>query len=180
MIKLSKLTDYGFVLLVQFADSKPETWLTARDLSDLTGLPLPTVSKLLKVFSRGGLLSAHRGAYGGYCLTRHPEKITASEIIEVIDGPLEITNCVSGNSAETCVIEDRCLTRQHWVQITSKIKSALDEVTLAQLSRPVKNQPDSPSGNSSSSCLNGNCKSLPNEQCACGTHLQQIMGDRTK
>jgi len=180
MIKLSKLTDYGFVLLAQFADSKPETWLTARDLSDVTGLPLPTVSKLLKIFSRGGLLAAHRGAHGGYSLTRHPDRITVSDIIEVIDGPLEITDCVGAGKAETCVIEDRCLTKQHWVQITGKIKAALDEVTLAQLSRPLDSTHISTPDNGNSSCLNGKCESLPGEQCACGTHLQQIMGDRQK
>src|SRR5690606_23694676 len=108
-----------------------------------------------------------------------PENITASDIIEIIDGPITITDCVGGDKAEACVIEDRCLTRPHWMKIATKIRAALDDVTLAQLSRPIGVTNDS-SDRSSSGCSGGSCDSTPGEKCACGTHLQQITGDKRK
>jgi FeS assembly SUF system regulator len=177
MIKLSKLTDYGFVLLTRFADSSTENWHTARDLADETGLPLPTVSKLLKVFSRGGILAAHRGVHGGYNLSRPADHITASDIIEVIDGPIAITDCVCDGHSEPCAIEDHCPTKPHWVQITNKIRAALDQVTLAELAAPVKNNQVSATVDDSR-CRGGLCNSMPGEPCSCGDHARPTLGDK--
>lgn len=171
MIRINKLTDYGFVLLAQFAISDVSSWHTARDLAVETGLPLPTVSKLLKVFSRSGLLAAHRGSRGGYSLTKPPHQISAADIIEIIDGPIAVTDCLNPRDTPSCAIEDSCSTRQHWRIISDKIHTALDQVSLAELSRTV----------SASKCLTGEpCGSLPGEACACGDHGKVLIGESKK
>src|SRR2546428_7734506 len=65
MIRLSKLTDYGLVLMSYAARNKGRTVHTARELSLESGLPLPTVSKLLKLLLQAGFLVSHRGINGG-------------------------------------------------------------------------------------------------------------------
>jgi DNA-binding IscR family transcriptional regulator len=65
MIRLSKLADYGIVLLSYMAGDT-STVHTARDLAEASSLRLPTVSKILKALARSELLVSHRGANGGY------------------------------------------------------------------------------------------------------------------
>lgn len=178
MIRLSKLTDYGFVLLTKFAADAKEPWHTARDLADVTGLPLPTVSKLLKIFGRGGLLIAHRGARGGYSLSREATEITASDIIEAIDGPLAITECACSSEAEQCSIEHSCPTKPHWLRITQTIREALDRVTLAELAQPVHANAKAPDF-VVPACRGGHCSAVPGKPCTCGDD-QHNMGDIQK
>src|SRR5437879_2923297 len=93
MIRLGKLTDYGLVLMTQMA-RHPKTELhTARGLAAHSGLPLPTVSKLLKILLQSGLLESHRGIKGGYSLTREPNTISLAEIVSAVEGPLALTEC---------------------------------------------------------------------------------------
>ena len=71
MFRMTKLTDYGIVLLTHFAAHDDQVAHTARELALETRLPLPTVGKLLKQLSRGGLLASQRGTKGGYSLAYH-------------------------------------------------------------------------------------------------------------
>lgn len=176
MIRLSKLTDYGFVLLTCFEDNKGKNWLTARDLAETTGLPLPTVSKLLKTFSRGGMLQAHRGASGGYSLARPASHITAADVIEAIDGPISLTECACDNHEDdVCAIEGHCPTKSHWVQISRKIRAALSDITLLELSRPSKN---TTAAARDSTCSGEECNSLPGAPCSCGERQMHFPGDK--
>ena len=83
MLRISKLTDYGIVLLAHFAERPGET-CTARELAQATALPFPVVGKVLKSLASRGLLISHRGAKGGYTLARAPGEISVVEIIEAL------------------------------------------------------------------------------------------------
>jgi FeS assembly SUF system regulator len=177
MIRLSKLTDYGFVLLTRFGDNSDKKWLTARDLAETTGLPLPTVSKLLKTFSKGGMLQAHRGANGGYSLARPASMITAADVIEAVDGPLGITDCACGDHKDNvCAIEEHCPTKPHWVRISRKIRDALTDVTLLELSQSVPSETSAPAH--SSVCRGDGCNTRPDRGCTCGEHQTHFSGDK--
>lgn len=136
MIRLSKLTDYGFVVLSLFARREAEIVLNARDASAESGLPMPTVSKLLKILARQGLLVATRGMKGGYRLSRRPEQITVAEIIGALEGPVAMTDCLSEHDND-CVIDGSCPCQGHWQLINSAVKQALEGITLAQMAKPV-------------------------------------------
>lgn len=179
MIRLSKLTDYGFVLLTRFACSDGESWLTARDLSDSTGLPLPTVSKLLKLFSKNGLLTAQRGVYGGYRLAHDPSSITVAEVIELVDGPIAITECAcEGDDSVACAIEAHCPTRPHWLQITKMIKDALSGVTLLEISTPVVDITEADSNHlRAAEVCGGSCAPQPGQPCQCGHDEADFSGE---
>jgi Rrf2 family protein len=72
-----------------------------------------------------------RGAQGGYMLARRPEHITATQILDVFEGPIAITEC-SGASSR-CGIERQCRVGGGWQRVNAAIRRALDDVTLHQL-----------------------------------------------
>lgn len=131
---MSKLTDYGTVVLAQMARA-PDRQFTAPELAELTGVAAPTVAKLLKALGRAGLLDSQRGAHGGYSLARPPEEISAVEIIDAIEGPVALTECATGHS--NCTIQADCSVGSNWQQINTGIRRALENVSLAELTRPM-------------------------------------------
>jgi FeS assembly SUF system regulator len=131
MLRISKLTDYGTVILACLA-SAPERRRTASAVAERTRLGVPTVSKLLKSFHRAGIVTSERGTRGGYQLARPAARITAAAIIDAIEGPVAITECSGNHSA--CDFETTCRTGDAWQRINGAIRRSLDEITLAQLS----------------------------------------------
>ncbi|MDE2236002.1 MAG: SUF system Fe-S cluster assembly regulator [Gammaproteobacteria bacterium] len=134
MLRISKLTDYGTVVLAQMA-WRPDSVHTAAELATATRVALPTVSKLLKFFSHAGLVTSQRGARGGYRLARAPELITAVQIIDAVEGPVAITQCSLGH--DVCGIQPVCGVGHNWQRISLTIRESLKTVTLAHLARPA-------------------------------------------
>ncbi len=131
MLRISKLTDYGTIILACLA-ATPGSRLTAAELAERTHVGLPTVSKLLKSFHRAGLLTSTRGSRGGYLLARPASAISAATIIDAIEGPVAITECSGIHSA--CDLEQSCSTGSAWQRINGAIRRSLDDISLAQLS----------------------------------------------
>ena len=137
MIRLGKLTDYGLVLMTQIA-RRPKTELhTARGLAAASALPLPTVSKLLKILLQSGLLQSHRGIKGGYSLTREPNSISLAEILSALEGPLALTEC-SMETTGLCDLEPSCPIKDNQRIINQVIRGALAQVMLSDLVRPMQ------------------------------------------
>ena len=134
MIRLTKQTDYGIVLLTRMA-GEPERQLNATELASESRLPQPTVSKILKILARAGLLDSHRGVKGGYTLARQPEAITVTEVIGALEGPIGITECIDDTPGE-CSHEARCPVRGNWHRINEAIRQALDGINLAEMAQP--------------------------------------------
>ena len=134
MFRMTKMTDYGILLLTQFAAHEDRPAFNARELAQETRLPLPTVGKLLKQLSHGGLLVSQRGTRGGYSLTRPPREITVASIIATLDGPVSITEC---GGAVRCEHESFCSTRPNWQIINDTIRASLEGLTLADMTRPL-------------------------------------------
>ncbi len=130
MLRMGKLTDYATVVLASLAQ-QPAEHRAAAELAVSTRLKLPTVSKVLKGLQRAGLVTSSRGARGGYQLARPPEQITATQILDVFEGPLAITEC-SGASSR-CGIERQCRVGGAWQRVNAAIRRALDDMTLYQL-----------------------------------------------
>jgi FeS assembly SUF system regulator len=134
MIRLTKLSDYGLVVLTHFANNRHRHVWNARDVAQEVNLPTPTVSKLLKTFARGGLLKAHRGVHGGYSLAREPESVTLPDIVEVLEGPVAITECQEGGESN-CLLQRLCPLRPTWSDLNRTVRESLERVTLAELAR---------------------------------------------
>ncbi len=138
MLRISKLTDYGTVVLAHVA-SRADELVSAADVAAATGLALPTVSKLLKSLGRAGLVQSTRGARGGYRLSRPAGDISAADVIDALEGPVSITECSS--SEGHCEHEGNCNVGGAWQQINVAIRRALDDVSLLDLQRTNRAAP---------------------------------------
>ena len=85
MIRISRMTDYATVLLAALA-REPEACLSAPALAERTRIGMPTVSKVLKILQRGGLVRSTRGLHGGYSLARPAQAISAAAILDALEG----------------------------------------------------------------------------------------------
>jgi len=132
VLRISKLTDYGTVLLANLAANQKAV-CSAADVAHATGIALPTVSKLLKSLGRAGLVTSTRGSNGGYRLARDPRDISAADIIDALDGPVSITECSASDSQ--CKHEDVCSVGGAWQRVNVAIRRALGDVSLSDLVR---------------------------------------------
>lgn len=135
MLKLSKLTDYATVVLSVIAKD-PHRLHDALELAEVSGIALPTVSKILKILAKAGVLSSMRGAKGGYALAREPEKITVAMVISALEGPIALTECTVSHKG--CDQASGCRIQGNWHLINQKIAHALESVTLADMILPFK------------------------------------------
>jgi FeS assembly SUF system regulator len=131
-MRLSSLADYAVVMLSAAARMGPGARLSATELSAETGVPLPTAQKLLGKLSGAGLLTSARGSAGGFTLSRNPAAISLADIVEAVEGPIEMTSCVD-EARHICALEEGCRVRPHWGAVNGAIRSALAEVTLTSL-----------------------------------------------
>ena len=138
MIRMTKQTDYAIVVMTHLASAADSERQNARDLASLTSLPAPMVSKTLKSLARAGLLVSHRGAKGGYTLSRRPEEVNVAEIIDSLEGPIALMECSAGPGR--CEQETNCAVRDPWQRINQAILETLRHVTLRELVGPPQEQ----------------------------------------
>ena len=142
MFRLNRLTDYAVVVMTQMAQ-RDKAVSTAPQIAQDTGVPLPTVSKLLNALAHSDLITSHRGATGGYSLSRAPEAVTVAEIIEALEGPIALTACVDGSDAQ-CDVASLCPMCGNWEQVNRAIRKALEGVSLADMTPAIPSFLDHP------------------------------------
>lgn len=131
MLKLSRMIDYGVVILSQMTNQR-DGLATAPELAEATGLPAPMVSKIMKALARSDLVTSHRGVRGGYTLSRGPQDISVAAIVEALEGPVALTACVEASDSH-CRVESLCPIRGGWEKVNDAIRDALEAVSLADL-----------------------------------------------
>ena len=134
MFKVNKLTDYATVVLIEIARSNVVR--SSQHVSERTGIPLPTVAKIMKNLNKAGLVLSQRGAGGGYTLGRKPVDITIADVIQAVEGPIALTACAD-TSDEHCGIESVCPVQGKWNRVNTAVRVALAEVTLADMADDV-------------------------------------------
>lgn len=135
MFRLSKLADYGIVVMTGLV-RRPDQQFSATEIAAESLVPQPTVSKILKILTRAGILVSHRGAKGGYGLARPGDAITVAEVITAIEGPIALTACID-DGAGVCDIEKLCPARANWQRINDAIRGALDGITMADMALTI-------------------------------------------
>ncbi len=134
MFKVNKLTDYATVVLIEIARSNVVR--SSQHVSERTGIPLPTVAKIMKNLNKAGLVSSQRGAGGGYTLGRKAGEISIADVIQAVEGPIALTACAD-TSDEHCGIESVCPVQGKWNRVNTAVRAALTEVTLADMTADV-------------------------------------------
>ncbi len=133
MLRISKLADYGTVVMVYLA-RRPGVLCNARDIALQTHLAVPTVSKLLKRLTSAGVLVSVRGVNGGYRLQRAATEITVAQIIYALDETRGLTECSARRNE--CSLQGVCHIQGNWQLISQSIEAALDSVSLEALAQP--------------------------------------------
>ena len=130
MLRLSKLTDYAVVVLVRL--SEEGSIQTSGGIAAATGVPEPTVAKVLKIMTASGLVLSHRGARGGYRLARPLSAIPIADVIAAVDGPIALTACVE-HSVTSCEASSLCPVKGRWDAVNTAILNALSGISLAEM-----------------------------------------------
>lgn len=141
MLRLSKLTDYGTVIMSYMA-RQPDAVFSVAEVAAFVGVTAATASKILKTLARRDLVLSRRGAQGGYVLSRPPGQISIAEVIDALEGPLGLTEC--SVAAGLCAQEQRCRIRGQWQRINQVIRDTLDKVTLSDMNRTPADSRASP------------------------------------
>ena len=129
-MRLSNLADYAIITLCQAATHCGDGRVSAAELAAETGLPVPTVQRLVSRLTAAGLLRSVRGVGGGLQLGRPAAAINVADIVEAVEGPIALTAC---SDARECEHEEGCTMKPHWPLINAKLRGALAEVTLEHL-----------------------------------------------
>ncbi|QWC56766.1 SUF system Fe-S cluster assembly regulator [Erythrobacter sp. 3-20A1M] len=130
-MRLSNLADYAVVTMGAAARHCGGGRVSAAELAAETGLPAPTVQKIVSKLAAAGLLRSIRGAGGGLQLARPAAAITLADIVEAVEGPIALTACVEGTD---CAIDHDCSVRPHWPVVNEALRGALAGISLTQLS----------------------------------------------
>lgn len=112
-MRLSSMADYAVVTMSAAARHCGGRRVSASQLAEETGLPVPTVQKLVSRLTAAGLLRSSRGVGGGLKLARPAAAITLADIIEAVEGPIALTPCVD-NARHDCALDSGCTVKPHW------------------------------------------------------------------
>lgn len=134
-MRLSSMADYAVVTMSAAARHCGGLRVSAGELARETGLPAPTVQKLVSRLTAAGLLRSSRGVGGGLKLGRPAAAITLADIVEAVEGPIALTSCVE-QGRHDCTLEDACAVRPHWPVVNAALRDALAGVSLTELSAP--------------------------------------------
>lgn len=130
-MKLSTRGKYGVYAMIYLAQHQGEGPQSLKAIAEL-GLPDQYLEQLLGNLRRAGLVTTVRGAQGGYQLSRSADEITARHIIEAMEGPLNLSECV-GEAGHTCPRGGQCTARGVWSYLTDEINAMLDRITLSDM-----------------------------------------------
>ena len=132
-MRLSHLADYAVVLMTAAARRPAGARLSATELANETGVPLPTTQKLMGVLAACGLLSSVRGAGGGFALSRPAGAISLADIVEAVEGPIAMSACSDGKF--DCALDAHCRVKPHMGIVGHAVRGALGAVSLTELAR---------------------------------------------
>ena len=132
-MRLTHLADYAVVIMTAAARRETGARLSANELAQETGVPLPTTQKLMGRLAAEGLLTSARGMSGGFALARPAAKITLADIVEAVEGPIAMTVCAEGRT--DCALDAHCHVKPHMGVVGDAVRGALGAVSLVELAR---------------------------------------------
>ena len=138
MLKLSRKSEYGIIALKHILNKRLGQTSSAREIAEQYHIPVELMAKVLQKLAKDGLLQSVQGINGGYALALSPKKISIADVVESIDGPIGIVECVTDEDECKCVqyTTGVCNISDPFVQIQGKFKNFLSSISLADLNAP--------------------------------------------
>ena len=131
MLKLSKKADYALIAVRHLAAHRGDPSQSASDIAEAYGVSAPLLAKVLQRLDRNGIVTARHGSSGGYQLARHPNEISALDVINAVDGPVVITSCITNHG--NCGQSSTCTIREPLWRVNESIAKVLRSVTISQM-----------------------------------------------
>ena len=131
MLRITRQTDYGIMLLARMASLPEGRVLSTREAARWSGLSRPMVSKILKGLAREHLVASRRGMAGGYTLARRPQDTTVAGVIRALEGPISMVEC--GLHDGHCEQEPICPARVNWARINREIEKTLEGIPISEM-----------------------------------------------
>ena len=128
MFRLSKRADYGLIAMKHLALHDEHAY-SAPEIARTYNIPAELMAKVLQRLVRNGLLESQAGPHGGYALARAPGKISLIEVLEALEGPIQLTPC----EADDCEQLELCSIRDPLRQVKQRMVSVLVDTTIEQL-----------------------------------------------
>ena len=136
MLKITKEADYA-LLIVKVLSRAPQQ-LSANEITQLCHISAAMVSKILKLLTKANILRSTRGTKGGYILNTSLANISVAHILQAIEGPLVVNECV--NTDHQCHREAYCGMAPQWAKINHAIHMLLDSIMLTELDRELPSE----------------------------------------
>jgi Rrf2 family protein len=134
MLKLSTKVQYGVRAMFEIARDYNSGPVTIKEISRRQGVSISYLEQLLNRLRKGGLIMSRKGPGGGYILSRKPDEISVADILNVLEGPIAITQCLdTSTKSNGCSRVDGCVTRLLWKSLGEKISDFLATMTLNDL-----------------------------------------------
>lgn len=127
-MKLSSKTHYGLIACNILGRNYPDNPVSASTLEAHISVSGKYLEKIMRMLSKRNIVSATRGANGGYYLSRPPKKITIGEIVRTLEDDMEIIECVKEGGKCKC-----CPSSKVWKRLYDGINGLLDSMTLEQM-----------------------------------------------
>jgi Rrf2 family protein len=125
-MKISKKAEYGLTAMVHLAKNKNKRAISIREISNIEGVPFEFLSKIFAGLEKANLVTAKHGANGGYYLAKDYKKVTAKDIVELLENTTSVDCSLCGKSK-------KCLTKNVWRKIDVAIDKTLKSITLKDL-----------------------------------------------
>ncbi len=132
MLKLTKKIDYGLMAIAYIAWNHGERVVNTKEIAEAYSIPVELLAKILQRMVKGGLITSLSGPKGGYSLSTSPSDITVAQIIEAVEGNINILNCSEEQNGR-CYQFDRCTIRTPMQRLEHRIVDMLNTTTLEEL-----------------------------------------------
>ena len=129
-MKLSTKGRYGVKAMVDLAIHYGNSPVSIKTISERQSISEYYLEQLFSPLRKAGLIKSIRGAQGGYVLNREPKDITVADVMNVLEGPVEIAECIEGNECDNV---DFCATRLLWEKIKNSIDEVMENITLQDI-----------------------------------------------
>ena len=130
-MKLSRASTYAFYGLSYLAGQPRGRYVPLSEIHDRYGVPEKHLAKIFLGLVRAGLLSSARGVGGGFTLAKAPERISALDVLQIIEGPIDESGCLL--LGEPCEHDAICRINQVWRRAQHQMLSVLRRATLADM-----------------------------------------------
>ncbi len=130
-MRLTKRAEYALRAMLELAFQPEEKYILSKEISEKQSIPLKFLAHIFLDLSRGGLIQTNRGIGGGIKITKPPSQINLKEIIELIEGPIALNDCLTTPSQ--CQRDKFCSLYDVWAEAQKKFLEVLEQTTLEDL-----------------------------------------------